>query len=123
MPHAHDFCAMHVESNPVPTKTNPLGVKGAGEAGCVGALPAVVNALVDALSEFGVTHIEMPATPERCGGRCRGNQLGRSRRLISTWSRRQIVVAGAARAADAGRIPCGRRLPTTSGRCVPVRPA
>lgn len=65
MPHAHNFPAMHVESNPVPTKTNPLGVKGCGEAGCVGALPAVVNAVVDALSEFGVRHIEMPATPER----------------------------------------------------------
>ncbi len=65
MPHAHDLCDMEVESNPVPTKTNPLGVKGAGEAGCVGALPAVTNAIVDALSEFGVTHIEMPATPER----------------------------------------------------------
>ncbi len=65
MPHAHDFCDIEVDANPVPTKTNPLGVKGVGEAGCVGALPAVVNALVDALSEFGVRHIEMPATPER----------------------------------------------------------
>jgi carbon-monoxide dehydrogenase large subunit len=65
MPHAHDLCFMEVESNPVPTKTNPLGVKGAGEAGCVGALPAVTNAVVDALAEFGVKHIEMPATPER----------------------------------------------------------
>jgi carbon-monoxide dehydrogenase large subunit len=65
MPHAHDLCNIELESNPVPTKTNPLGVKGAGEAGCVGALPAVANALVDALSEFGVRHIEMPATPER----------------------------------------------------------
>jgi len=65
MPHAHDFCDMDVESNPVPTKTNPLGTKGAGEAGCVGALPAVANALVDALAEFGIKHIEMPATPER----------------------------------------------------------
>ena len=65
MPRAHDLCAMKVDSNPVPTKTNPLGVKGAGEAGSVGALPAVANALVDALSEFGVRHIEMPATPER----------------------------------------------------------
>ena len=65
MPHAHDFCAMKVESNPVPTKTNPLGTKGAGEAGNVGALPAVANALVDALKEFGIKHIEMPATPER----------------------------------------------------------
>jgi carbon-monoxide dehydrogenase large subunit len=65
MPRAHNFSSFRVESNPVPTKTNPLGVKGAGEAGCVGALPAVVNAVVDALSEFGVRHIEMPATPAR----------------------------------------------------------
>jgi carbon-monoxide dehydrogenase large subunit len=65
MPRATDFSAIEVKSNPVPTKTNPLGVKGAGEAGCVGALPAVANALVDALSVFGVRHIEMPATPER----------------------------------------------------------
>ena len=65
MPRAHNLCDMHMESNPVPTKTNPLGTKGAGEAGCVGALPAVVNAVVNALSEFGVKHIEMPATSER----------------------------------------------------------
>jgi carbon-monoxide dehydrogenase large subunit len=65
MPRAHNLCAMTVESNPVPTKTNPLGTKGAGEAGCVGALPAVVNALVNALEEYGVKHVEMPATPER----------------------------------------------------------
>jgi aerobic carbon-monoxide dehydrogenase large subunit len=74
MPHAHDFCAMKVESNPVPTKTNPLGVKGAGEAGCVGALPAVANAVVDALSEFGVRHIEMPATSERIWRAMQGKQ-------------------------------------------------
>jgi carbon-monoxide dehydrogenase large subunit len=65
MPHAHHLSNMEVESNPVPTKTNPLGVKGAGEAGCVGALPAVTNAVVDALSEYGIKHIEMPATAER----------------------------------------------------------
>ena len=65
MPRAHNLCDIEVESNPVPTKTNPLGTKGAGEAGTVGALPAVANALVDALSEFGIKHIEMPATPER----------------------------------------------------------
>jgi carbon-monoxide dehydrogenase large subunit len=65
MPRAHNLCAMTVESNPVPTKTNPLGTKGAGEAGCVGALPAVVNAVVDALKDYGIKHIEMPATPER----------------------------------------------------------
>jgi carbon-monoxide dehydrogenase large subunit len=65
MPRAHDLCPIKVEANPVPTKQNPLGVKGAGEAGCVGALPAVANAIVDALAQFGVSHIEMPATPER----------------------------------------------------------
>jgi len=54
-----------VKSNPVPTKTNPLGVKGAGEAGTVGALPVLINAVVDALRPLGITHIEMPATPER----------------------------------------------------------
>ena len=65
MPRATDISAVEVKGNPVPTKTNPLGVKGAGEAGCVGAMPAVANALVDALSHLGVRHIEMPATPER----------------------------------------------------------
>ena len=65
MPRATDISAVDIKSNPVPTRTNPLGVKGAGEAGCVGAMPAVANALVDALSHLGVRHIEMPATPER----------------------------------------------------------
>jgi aerobic carbon-monoxide dehydrogenase large subunit len=64
MPRASDLSAFHVDSNPVPTKSNPLGVKGAGEAGCVGAMPAVANALVDALSVLGIKHVEMPATPE-----------------------------------------------------------
>ena len=65
MPRAHNFCTIDVKANPVPTKTNPIGAKGAGEAGCVGAMPAVANALVNALAEFGVRQIEMPATPER----------------------------------------------------------
>jgi aerobic carbon-monoxide dehydrogenase large subunit len=65
MPRASDLSPVEVKSNPVPTKTNPLGVKGAGEAGCVGAMPAVANAIVDALSPLGIRHIEMPATSER----------------------------------------------------------
>jgi len=65
MPRACDLSPMDVKSNPVPTKTNPLGVKGAGEAGNVGALPAVANAVVDALSVYGIRHIPMPATAER----------------------------------------------------------
>jgi carbon-monoxide dehydrogenase large subunit len=65
MPRADDFCAIEVDSNPVPTETNPLGAKGAGEAGCVGALPAVTNAISNALAEFDIDAIPMPATPER----------------------------------------------------------
>jgi aerobic carbon-monoxide dehydrogenase large subunit len=64
MPRADNFSPFHCESNPVPTKTNPLGVKGAGEAGAVGAMPAVGNALIDALKPLGVREIAMPATPE-----------------------------------------------------------
>jgi carbon-monoxide dehydrogenase large subunit len=64
MPRASDLSPVEVKSNPVPTKTNPLGVKGAGEAGCVGAMPAVANAIVDALAPLGIKHIAMPATPE-----------------------------------------------------------
>jgi carbon-monoxide dehydrogenase large subunit len=55
--------SFEVKSHSCPTPSNPLGVKGAGEAGCVGALPAVGNALVDALSHLGVEDVPMPATP------------------------------------------------------------
>ena len=65
MPRADNLSYIDVQSNPCPTATNPLGVKGAGEAGTVGAVPAVMNAVVDALSVFGITHIDMPATPAR----------------------------------------------------------
>ena len=65
LPRADTLCDMVIASNPVPTKLNPLGAKGAGEAGTVGALPAVINAVVDALAPLGVRDIEMPATSER----------------------------------------------------------
>lgn len=65
LPRANDFPGMGFISHPVPARTNSLGVKGCGEAGCAGSLPAVMNAVVDALSEFGITHIDMPATPYR----------------------------------------------------------
>jgi len=65
MPRADDLCEIEVESNPVPTKLNPLGAKGAGEAGTVGALPAVMNAVLDALAAVGVRELDMPATSER----------------------------------------------------------
>jgi carbon-monoxide dehydrogenase large subunit len=65
LPRASDLPRLGFESHPVPARTNPLGAKGCGEAGCAGSLPAVMNALVDALSEFGIRHIDMPATPLR----------------------------------------------------------
>ncbi len=65
LPRASDLPGLGFESHPVPARTNPLGAKGCGEAGCAGSLPAVMNALVDALSEFGIRHIDMPATPMR----------------------------------------------------------
>jgi carbon-monoxide dehydrogenase large subunit len=63
MPRATDLPSFAVVSHEVPAKTNPLGVKGAGEAGSVGAPAAVVNALLDALGPLGVGDIDMPATP------------------------------------------------------------
>ncbi|MDO8479161.1 MAG: xanthine dehydrogenase family protein molybdopterin-binding subunit [Candidatus Rokubacteria bacterium] len=65
MPRADDFCDVHIESSPVPTKLNPLGAKGAGEAGTVGALPVVINAVMDALAPLGVRELDMPASSER----------------------------------------------------------
>jgi carbon-monoxide dehydrogenase large subunit len=65
MPRAQDVPPITVISNPTPTASNPLGVKGAGEAGTVGALPVIMNAIIDALSPMGVQHLDMPATPGR----------------------------------------------------------
>ncbi|MDA0241191.1 MAG: molybdopterin-dependent oxidoreductase, partial [Proteobacteria bacterium] len=64
MPRADIFPAIEVAMHNVPTKSNPIGVKGAGEAGCIGAPPAVINAIQDALAPLGVTDVQMPATPE-----------------------------------------------------------
>ena len=65
MPRAADFPDISIEAHEVPTQRNPLGVKGAGEAGTVGALPATMNAVMNALAEVGVTGLDMPATPNR----------------------------------------------------------
>ncbi|MBX9759001.1 MAG: xanthine dehydrogenase family protein molybdopterin-binding subunit [Beijerinckiaceae bacterium] len=65
MPRADDFCSFEIDRHPVPAASNPLGVKGAGECGTVGALPAVMNAINDALAPLGVRNIAMPCTPDR----------------------------------------------------------
>ncbi|MBT5913015.1 MAG: xanthine dehydrogenase family protein molybdopterin-binding subunit [Rhodospirillaceae bacterium] len=65
LPRASDVPNFHFASLPSPATTNALGVKGCGEAGCAGAMPAIMNAIVDALSKFGISHIDMPATPQK----------------------------------------------------------
>ena len=65
LPRAIDSPEVGVIHHPVPAKTNVLGVKGCGEAGCAGSLTCVMNAIADALSQFGIRHLDMPATPYR----------------------------------------------------------
>lgn len=65
MPRADDFCSFDLDRHPVPTATNPMGVKGAGECGTVGALSVMMNAINDALAPLGIRNLAMPATPER----------------------------------------------------------
>ncbi|RDJ26975.1 xanthine dehydrogenase family protein molybdopterin-binding subunit [Bosea caraganae] len=64
MPRAADVPFFSFTSQGIPTANNPVGAKGCGEAGCAGSLPSVMNAIVDALSPYGVRHVDMPATPQ-----------------------------------------------------------
>ncbi len=65
LPRAEDIPVMEVGDHPSPAKSNPLGTKGCGEAGCAGSLCVIVNAVLDALSDYGITEINMPLTPEK----------------------------------------------------------
>ena len=65
MPRAADVPSFELGNHPVPTKTNPLGVKGCGEAGCAGGLTSMMNAVIDALADYGIRHVDMPLTPYR----------------------------------------------------------
>ncbi len=85
MPSAAELPSFELDGTVTPSPRNPLGMKGVGESGTVGATAAVQNAVVDALSPFGVRHLDMPLTPER------------------VW--RAIRAAGAAGAADAAGRP------------------
>jgi carbon-monoxide dehydrogenase large subunit len=64
MPRADNIPHIDFRWNEIPCRNNPLGIKGAGEAGSIGAPPAVINAIIDALTPYGVRHIDMPATPQ-----------------------------------------------------------
>jgi carbon-monoxide dehydrogenase large subunit len=66
MPRANDAPSFIFETRNTPCKNNPLGVKGAGEAGAIGSCPAVIHAVIDALDRnYGIRHIDMPATPQK----------------------------------------------------------
>jgi carbon-monoxide dehydrogenase large subunit len=65
IPKAHQCPRFETDRTVTPTNVNPLGVKGVGEAGTIGATPAIVNAVIDALEPFGVRHIDMPLRPEK----------------------------------------------------------
>ena len=65
MPRADQFCVFDIANNPTLTEKNPLGVKGVGEAGTIAAIPAVMNAVNDALARVGAPYIEAPATAEK----------------------------------------------------------
>ena len=78
MPRADDMPMFDVDSHEVPTHVNPLGAKGVGEAGTVGALPALLNAVNDALAPLGVRHLDMPVTPERVWRAIREARAGHS---------------------------------------------
>lgn len=79
LPRADDMPWMEIGYHSVPAKTNALGVKGCGEAGCAGAMPSIMNALVDALrTEYGINHIDMPATPLRVWGAIQTAKAGKA---------------------------------------------
>jgi carbon-monoxide dehydrogenase large subunit len=79
MPRAILVNNLRVLDYPVPTKTNPLGAKGVGEAGVTGSMPCIMNAVIDALRQAGVTHFDMPATPQRLWGAIRAAKEGKPR--------------------------------------------
>lgn len=79
MPRAIMVDGLKVLEHPVPTKTNPLGAKGVGEAGVTGSMPCLMNAVLDALRPAGVTRFDMPATPQRLWAAIRAAEAGRPR--------------------------------------------
>ena len=76
MPRADQFCNFEVANNPTLTEKNPLGVKGVGESGTIAAIPAVMNAVNDALARIDAPYVEAPATAEKVWRALRAAQAG-----------------------------------------------
>ncbi len=81
MPRAELLAEPTLLDHPIPTRTNPLGAKGVGESGVTGSLPTLMNAVLDALAPVGVTHLDMPCTPERVWSAIRAAQAGKGAAL------------------------------------------
>jgi aerobic carbon-monoxide dehydrogenase large subunit len=90
MPSAAEFPSFEASNTETPTPLNPIGAKGIGESGTIGSMPAVQNAVVDALSHLGVRHIEMPCTPERVWRAIQDAVLGK---VVSPWREPPAVFA------------------------------
>jgi aerobic carbon-monoxide dehydrogenase large subunit len=75
LPRAANLPRLNLTRTETPTPVNPLGIKGIGEAGTIGSTPAIVNAVVDALAPFGVTHIDMPLTPQKIWSLCQETKV------------------------------------------------
>ena len=101
VPKAEFFPPFEVDRTETPTDVNPLGVKGAGETGTIASTPAVVNAVMDALAPLGITHLDMPLTPERVWRAIAG--VGGSRDVHDASSRVHVPPA---RRASTRRSPC-----------------
>jgi carbon-monoxide dehydrogenase large subunit len=81
LPKSEQIPSMRTSFQVTPTPVNPLGVKGIGEAGCVGAPTAIVSAVCDALKSFGITHIDMPLTPPKVWRAIRAAQAAEQKEL------------------------------------------
>ena len=78
MPRAGLLRSLRGEEHPTPSKVSPLGVKGMGESGCTASLPALVNAVIDALRPLGVQHVDMPLTPSKLWHAMQAAKQGKS---------------------------------------------
>jgi carbon-monoxide dehydrogenase large subunit len=102
LPSAAELPSFEVASTETPTPLNPLGAKGIGESGTVGSMPAVQNAVVDALSHLGVRHIDTPLTPERVWRAIRAAADGT---LPSPWRPPPAVFEGLPQRAETTAAP------------------
>ncbi len=119
LPRADDLPNIAAAFNEQPCATNPLGVKGVGEAGTTGALAAVVNAVVDALAEYGVRHVDMPLTSEKVWRAIQtAPHTGTAERRRLEWSIRCSPTTTSSRPIGSTR----RRRPICPSRCSPRAP-